>query len=158
MWTKNVEQKRGTKMWTKGVCAACTMVGRKPPMKVAHKKQTMKIELSFFALLSLGNLAHGADIKICVNTRELGVDTTLPGANVKCWDEDPAQDDEMTETATTGLDGCVTLTYTKQTPKWYNPCAAWDCSPGFTDPDIYCVVTKDNMYPVRTCNQIPLVS
>ena len=111
----------------------------------------MKIQAATFLFVSALSRASGASISICVQAREGGQDTPLAGAAVTCYDEDLDADDSMTSTYTTGSNGCVTLSYTKKTPKWYNPCTAWDC-PGYTNPDIYCVVTKTNYYPVSVAS------
>jgi hypothetical protein len=110
----------------------------------------MKVELSFCLLFLGSRVVHAAVINICVKAREAGVSTNLQGASVTCLDEDwNDADDQMTQPYVTGTNGCVTLSYEKKTPKWYNPCTAWDC-PGYTNPDIYCVVTKTNLFPVRS--------
>ena len=107
----------------------------------------MKIHRTALLFVSILAGASAANISICVQARESGSDTPLQGAQVKCYDEDLDADDAMTGTYTTGSNGCVNLSYSKKTPKWYNPCTAWDC-PGYTNPDIYCVVTKTNYFPV----------
>jgi hypothetical protein len=101
---------------------------------------------SFFLLVGVTN---AATINICVQSKEEGSTSPLPGAAVQCWDEDIDADDAMTGTSTTGSNGCVTLSYSKKTPKRYNPCTAWDC-PGSTNPDIYCRITKTDFYPLCT--------
>jgi Group XII secretory phospholipase A2 precursor (PLA2G12) len=58
-------------------------------------------------------------------------------------------DDQMTGVMTTNSVGSVSLTFTSKSPAWYNPCTAWDC-PGYTNPDIYCVITKQGFYEVYT--------
>ena len=74
------------------------------------------------------DVADAASIDICVDKREGGVSSPLAGASVRCYDEDFGNgDDALTDIATTGSDGCVTLLYKKRSQTWYNPCAAWDC-------------------------------
>ena len=97
--------------------------------------------------------ANAGTIRICVQAKEGGTASALQGAAVKCYDEDWDADDDMTSTYYTGSDGCATLSYTSKSPKWYNPCTAWDC-PGYTNPDIYCKVTKSNYYPVRATQKL----
>jgi Group XII secretory phospholipase A2 precursor (PLA2G12) len=87
----------------------------------------------------------GAQIKLCVNKVTGGIVNAPPlpliGASVKCWDEDGIDSDAvMTTTFTTGLDGCVTLTYTKLVADWFR--CGWDCTPGLTNPDIFCKISK----------------
>lgn len=83
----------------------------------------VKLEFSLLVALLIAASSDAASIQVCVEKREGGVDTDLSGAAVKCWDEDFANgDDAMTGTSYTGSNGCVTLSYTKKTPKWYNPC------------------------------------
>lgn len=94
--------------------------------------------------------AQAGSIKVCVKTKTpSGAEVIVSGAYVQCWDEDLDGDDVMTSAVSTGADGCATLTYQVKTPKWYNPCTAWDC-PGYTNPDIYCIVTKVGMYELFT--------
>lgn len=91
---------------------------------------------------------QGARIDICVNTREGGITTNMGenAATVRCWDEDPGNpDDAMTGTVSTDANGCATLSYSKKSPKWYNPCRGWDCAP-YSNPDIYCIVTTSSNY------------
>ena len=110
----------------------------------------MKVELPFVVLFLVSCAVHAAKINLCVKARELGISTNLQGAAVQCWDEDWNDDDDLitgTTPSYTASNGCIELNYDKKTPA-YNPCTAWDC-PGYTNPDIYCKVTKANMYPVR---------
>jgi hypothetical protein len=116
-----------------------------------NRNQTMKVELSYFVLFLGSRAVHAAKINLCVKAREFGISTNLQGAAVQCWDEDWNDGDDLmtgTTPSYTASNGCVELNYNKKTPAWYNPCTAWDC-PGYTNPDIYCKVTKANMYPVR---------
>jgi len=77
-------------------------------------------------------------IKICAKEMILVTERPSKNAFVECYDKDPFKDDIMAE-GFTGNDGCVTLTYSKD---------SWD---GFLDkkPDIYCTVNKEGF--VQSC-------
>lgn len=105
----------------------------------------MKLLFGVLSFCILFQALEGAQVNVCVKFREGGKETRLD-ANVKCWDEDSANpDDAMTSTVRTGSDGCVSLSYSKKDPKWYNPCNGWDCAP-WDDPDIYCKISKSGYY------------
>jgi hypothetical protein len=102
----------------------------------------MKLFVCLFPLTI--SVVAGAQIRVCVNKVTGGIANfplPLVEASVRCWDGDAFDsDDVMTEVYTTGSDGCATLTYTNLN-SWYN-CGGWDCTPGWTNPDIYCTISK----------------
>ena len=132
----------------------CSLIKFTQKRKLKHNVKTclMKVADRFAAILlvstTLAASAAAAEIKVCVEARQAGIDTDLSGAIVKCYDEDFDADDFMGQ-GTTGSNGCVTVNYSKRSPKWYSPCNGWDCAgTGHDNPDIYCEVTKSGYYPV----------
>lgn len=107
------------------------------------------MKLQILSLVLALSISSAAQIKVCVQKSFEQQTGTLSNARVRCYDEDIDSDDFMAGSAYTGSNGCVTLSYTKKTPKWYNPCTAWDC-PGYTNPDIYCKITKSGYYKLFT--------
>jgi len=87
-----------------------------------------------------------------VQRRSGGISTGVD-AIVTCFDEDDLYEDNHMASGFTSS-GSFSLTYTKKTNVWYNPCRGWDCSPG-DNPDIYCYVGRRNfaspdIFPYRT--------
>jgi hypothetical protein len=102
--------------------------------------------LLYFMLVGVAN---AATIKLCVQTNTTGTIAPLSGAAVTCYDDDLPIPTAMTGENKTNSSGCVYLTYKKKTPKWYNPCAGWDCAPN-QNPDIFCVVNKGGFHQLVT--------
>jgi hypothetical protein len=98
-------------------------------------------------LLLLKVAANAATIKICVQSKGKGQVSPLSNAIVYCYDEDLDGDDFMAM-GTTSSDGCVKLSYDEKESSYWNPNAGWDAF--FSNPDIYCLVTKSNFYKLYT--------